>query len=463
MVTKGNFGSGGEVTINKILISIILLIIGLYSFYISISNFIIKIFLDNKKRKYKNDNMFLYRNLTSKINTMSITIGTIAFMFTIILIGGNVALLLNNMLNNEIEMSYPFEIMISGSDRDFSNYKEYISKNATVKAMHEYAIYQIPETGMRKAFNDTSFEGNYSTEKDEVMSFSDYNRLREILGYEKVSLDNNQVIIQCMETAKSIFENYIKDNNKVQIMDKEFNIKEVRGENLAQTGFNGYMYCIVVPDDYFEIIKQKNEEIVINDEESYDFTYKFIAQTEELTNESFYRELRNLIPTKEIQKSVEYEGDIEDYTVEVYLGNVRTKGGRLAETKSFYTIISFLAFYIALIFIMATGTLLAIQSLSDSEKYKYRYNILKKLGMEESQLNKIIFKQLLYFFILPLIVPVIISIIAILYISNIFTIAITIKDVWTNIGIVLGLFLLVYGIYFIATDVQFSRNINGNY
>ena len=30
---------------------------------------------------------------------------------------------------------------------------------------------------------------------------------------------------------------------------------------------------------------------------------------------------------------------------------------------------------------MATATLLAIQQLSDSEKYKYRYELLKKLGL----------------------------------------------------------------------------------
>jgi len=44
-------------------------------------------------------------------------------------------------------------------------------------------------------------------------------------------------------------------------------------------------------------------------------------------------------------------------------------------------LISFLAFYVALIFLMATATLLAIQQLSDSEKYKYRYELLKKLGL----------------------------------------------------------------------------------
>ena len=150
------------------------------------------------------------------------------------------------------------------------------------------------------------------------------------------------------------------------------------------------------------------------------------------------------------------------YLVLNIYGNVQTKGNRMAQAKSFYAIISFLAFYIALVFIMATATMLAIQQLSDSEKYKYRYELLKKLGMSEKEINKTIFKQLLYYFAIPMILPIIISIPTILIISQIFTIAVTIEEIFKNIAIVVGMLILVYGIYFIATDVQFNRNINGD-
>ena len=110
----------------------------------------------------------------------------------------------------------------------------------------------------------------------------------------------------------------------------------------------------------------------------------------------------------------------------------------------------------------ATATLLAIQQLSDSEKYKYRYELLKKLGMDELEINKSIFKQLFLYFALPILLPIIISIPASLLIGEIFAIAVTIQEIFMNVAIVIGLLLLVYGIYFIATDVQFDRNINGN-
>ncbi len=329
----------------NILISIIMLILGIYLFYISISSFIVKRYIENKSRKYKKDNMFLYRNLTSKINTMSLSMGTIAVMFTIILIGGNVALLMNNLLNNEIEMGYPFEIMVSTVDGDFSEYKEYIEKNTKVTDMYEYRLYCIKSIGISKALEGTAFNSGSMDGIEYVMSLTDYNKLREILGYEKVDLQNNEIIINCMKTAKEVFTEYIKDNNEIEMLGTKVKI---------------------------------------------------------------------------------------------------------------------LAFYIALIFIMATATLLAIQQLSDSEKYKYRYELLKKLGMDELQMNRTIFKQLFFYFAIPMLVPIIVSIPAIISVSQIFKVAVTLQEIWRNIAIILGMLILVYGIYFIATDVQFDRNINGS-
>ena len=464
---RDNFMDGSNLSASEIMLEVILIIIGIYMFYRSISSFMVQWYLKNKSRKYKKDNMFLYRNLTSKINTMSITMATIAFLFTVILIGGNVALLLNDLLNNEIEMEYPFEIMISSSEPDFSLYKEYIEKNARIKEMYEYRIYDIPEIGIHKALKNTMFKGRYYKEIDSVIGITDYNKLREMLGYEKIELKDNEVVLQCLKTAEEIFSNYIQQNPVINIANKEFTIKEVMSENLAQVSFNGYTYCIVVPDNFIETIKQQEASIKNEDLQDVDYTanfnYKLVVQTEEQTSEEFYAGLSEIIKTEKRDVIAEYNGEKEEYSIEYSLADVRTRGKRSNETKSFFTIISFLAFYVALIFVMASATLLAVQQLSDSEKYKYRYEILKKLGVDELEINGIIFKQLLIYFVLHIIIPIFISISATIFIGNIFTIAITMQEIWQNIGLVIGMFTLVYGIYFIATDIQFSRNINGDW
>lgn len=478
LINNNEFSNSSNMEGRNIFIAIIMLILGIYLFYISISSFIVKRYLNNKSRKYKKDNMFLYRNLTSKINTMSLSLGTIALMFTIILIGGNVALLMNNMINNEIEMGYPYEIMISTADGDFSKYKEYIEKNTKVKDMYEYRLYNIKGIGLSTAFEKTPFKGAIDKEIDSVLSLTTYNKLREILGYEKVDLQDDEIIINCLKTAKGGLEKYTKENDKTKIVGKDVKIKEIRSENIAQVGFNGSYYAIIVPDSLIPLIekedqrlrdKNDNNSTIVTEQEDgtdkiyyLDFAYNFVATTENMTDEKFYKELSNYIIKQEREIAGEVNGEEQNYNIEISLANVQTKGERMSQTKSFYTIMSFLAFYVALIFVMATATLLAIQQLSDSEKYKYRYELLRKLGVDELQINRTIFKQLLFYFAIPMVLPVMISIPVILGVGQIFTVAVTMQEILKNIGIILGMFILVYGIYFIATDVQFDRNINGN-
>ena len=477
LINNNEFANASNMVGRNIFIAIIMLIVGIYLFYISISSFIVKRYLNNKSRKYKKDNMFLYRNLTSKINTMSLSLGTIALMFTIILIGGNVALLMNNMINNEIEMGYPYEIMISTADGDFSKYKEYIEKNTKVKDMYEYRLYNIKGIGLSTAFEKTPFKGAIDKEIDSVLSLTTYNKLREILGYEKVDLQDDEIIINCLKTAKGGLEKYTKENDKTKIVGKDVKIKEIRSENIAQVGFNGSYYAIIVPDSLIPLIEKEDQRLRDKNDDNattvkegeekseiyfLDFAYNFVATTENMTDEKFYKELSNYIIKQEREIAGEVNGEEQNYNIEISLANVQTKGERMSQTKSFYTIMSFLAFYVALIFVMATATLLAIQQLSDSEKYKYRYELLRKLGVDELQINRTIFKQLLFYFAIPMVLPVIISIPVILGVGQIFTVAVTMEEIFKNIWIMLGMFILVYGIYFIATDVQFDRNINGN-
>ena len=456
-INDREFSNMSNMTGRNIFIALVMLIIGIYLFYISISSFIVKRYLQNKSRKYKKSNMFLYLYLKLKINTMFNSIWTISLLFNFILVCCNVALLMNNMLNNEIEMGYPFEITMSSLDKDFSIYKDYINKNAKVKEMYEYDLYDVHNTNIRRALDGSAFESRYYYDTDSVMLLKDYNKLRQMLGYEQVSLGENEAIIHSMKTAEEKFEKYIEKNNSIEICNKKLTIKQVNGESISQISFNGYTYCIVVPDYMEQLLL--NEQIETRKDGDLIYNHKLAVTTEEITTQDFARGLEELIPREEFTITSEYGGERYEQSIERGLAYFHTKGERLSEAKSFYAIISFLAFYVALIFVMATATLLAIQQLSDSEKYKYRYELLKKLGIEELEINRTIFKQLFFYFAIPMLLPFILSIPIILSISKIFTIAVTIEEIIRNIGIIYGMFILVYGIYFIATDVQFTRNI----
>ena len=124
------------------------------------------------------------------------------------------------------------------------------------------------------------------------------------------------------------------------------------------------------------------------------------------------------------------------------------------------TIFSFSLLYLSFIFITVAGTILSIQTLSDSNKNKYQYQLLKKLGVEEKQIHKTIRKQIMCNFLFPVIYPIIIAVVTSYSINRLFyAITSASMNYITSILITIGIFLLIYGIYYIATYMTFKNNI----
>ena len=101
-------------------------------------------------------------------------------------------------------------------------------------------------------------------------------------------------------------------------------IKDVRSENLAQVGFNGSYYGIIVPDKLIPLAETEEQLIRNQDDDEYqiytfDFNYKLVVQTEETTDENFYDELRKFIITKEEKISVEISGEEQEVSSIKYL------------------------------------------------------------------------------------------------------------------------------------------------
>mgnify|MGYP003071390024 CR=1 FL=1 len=85
---------------------------------------------------------------------------------------------------------------------------------------------------------------------------------------------------------------------------------------------------------------------------------------------------------------------------QVYESSVTTKA-----------IIAFLAIYLGIVFMIACAAILAIQQLSEATDNVERYNLLKKLGVERRELNRALFIQILSYFLFPLLLAVIHSVV----------------------------------------------------
>ena len=129
--------------------------------------------------------------------------------------------------------------------------------------------------------------------------------------------------------------------------------------------------------------------------------------------------------------------------------------------RSAMTMFSFSLIYVALVFIAVVGTILSIQTLSDSTKYKYRYQLLKKLGVDQKDIYKTIKKQVMFNFIFPIIYPILIAIITTFSLNKLFG-GVTSLEYTHIYSLIYSLiiFLFIYSIYFIATYFSFKKNID---
>ena len=150
----------------------------------------------------------------------------------------------------------------------------------------------------------------------------------------------------------------------------------------------------------------------------------------------------------------------EGETVAEYY-RVSVRGEAIEEQNTMTAMVASICLYIAFILISAVGTVLAIQSLSDSTKYQYRYQTLKRLGVNDKALFKTIKKQLLILFGIPVLYSIVASFCMLLSMNNVYKIYLESEYSYLLYFVSgLGIFFFIYGIYWIATYIGFKRNIS---
>ena len=130
------------------------------------------------------------------------------------------------------------------------------------------------------------------------------------------------------------------------------------------------------------------------------------------------------------------------------------------EIKCMLAALIFPFIYVGLVFLCVALTVLSVQQLSDSAKYRFRYNVLKQIGMDMREVAGLVWKQLVLFYLCPALFAVVISGIIAGYVGTNFNFYSGVKTpAWLYFGISFLLFFGVYSIYFVVTYVGFMRNL----
>ena len=184
---------------------------------------------------------------------------------------------------------------------------------------------------------------------------------------------------------------------------------------------------IVLPDSAF-VNSKKTFEFLVADYNGE--TDKIEELVNDLINRDYYKNTNLTINTK---------ADIRDSSVG--LG----------------AIVTFIGLYLGIIFLISCAAILALKELSESSDNFIRFEMLRKIGVDEKDLNKALFRQIGIFFMFPLLVAIIHSIFGIKF-SNYILKASGVSFDLNSIIMTAVFIVIIYGGYFVVTYFS-SKNI----
>ena len=113
-------------------------------------------------------------------------------------------------------------------------------------------------------------------------------------------------------------------------------------------------------------------------------------------------------------------------------------------------ILTLVAIYLGIIFLISSAAILALKELSESTDNKERYEILRKIGADEKMIRRALFRQIALFFALPLLVALIHSVFGLTFCAKMLESMGKIES-FSSILSTAAIQVAVYGGYFLIT------------
>lgn len=442
-------------------ISLITFILATYGLFYSIAYIII--YIKNRwiNFKYEGTNLFLIGSIVSKIKTAPILMATISMTFLGAMISFIITIVMAQWALGYLDMRVPYDIDIR------NNYSTEFLGQANINDSKE-----LPKLDYSEVLNNLTDKGydvesyckveKYSIKTDEnsgvasAISLSDFNKLRSMLGYEEIELKKNEFTTQWHSgVTDEEINNYIKEHSTLNINGETLKISEKSNykESIGVGFYSPYSNSIMIlPDEVCDKLDflEANFIVNINNEMSYEYANEF---QNSYINDWFRKK------NPEFVKKYSNESDITYEVIDTRIKSIETNNILIVTLA-----MRILGIYLGVVFLMISLTILSLSQLSESIEHKDRFNVLKRLGIEDKEISKIILKQISIYFIIPISIAMI-GVAIFIYNYYLFykdIIIVFIGDRTFVLSIIFGvtLMLVVYICYFVGTYYTFKRNIN---
>ena len=450
-------------TFDKIGIPIALGCVATFLIFWSVSGFMIRIFTSIKSVYYKGVNSFVLRQFCSKINTTVFSTTVICIMLFITISVLSAALSMKDSLSKDLDSMCPIDVQLAKYSYDAMSEAYATSQNMNEKdrEMLEDSKLSIIETlnnsgfDAQKYFKDVAEYNIYNTGltvKDTlgdintddyqfmadtimpVMTIGDYNSVARLYGNSTYELnDDEYIIVADYKNMVMVRNQALKKGITLSVNGKEYKPRY----NECKDGFvqigvlNMNDGILVVPDNAVKPQQVRNMGLSAD----------YRADTKE-ERYSIETQLDNLM------KNISYQTSFISWNSRIDLAESSVGLGAL---------VTFIALYLGIIFLISSAAILALRELSDSADNKERYGMLRKLGVDERMIDMALFKQIGIFFAFPLILALIHSVFGIKFI-NIILATMGMSSMAASIGLTLAFVAVIYGGYFLITYLC-SRSI----
>lgn len=461
------------VTADKLLPPILMGIIGTVAIFWSLSGFMLEIIKRSKKIYLKDTNMFVLRQINNKINTMVISMSLICLMLFMTISILSSALSIKNTMQRELVEMTPVDINLVKMANLPEESIHYGRKVTYTEAQREESKLSIKETMINNNFDMnklkdiieipayieeniklSDFLGDkYEETKKEypgmrfdtvelIVKVSDYNKIAKLYGIDQYKIEDDEYIVVCdYDVLLEIRNRALKNNGKntLNIAGKEYKSKynECKPGFVMMNVMHANTGIILVPD---------NCKLADEDVEERLLVANYNADTEE--DKQKIEELFTSNESGFVQSLANQGIEIDGMTrISLYESSV-----------GLATIVTFIAIYLGIIFLITSSAILALKQLTESSDNRQRYLILRKIGCDEKMINKSLFRQVGIFFGAPLLLAVIHSIFGIKFALYLLSGIASEKDLLPSVIATVIVMIAIYGTYFMATYLG-SKNI----
>ena len=475
---------------NQFGITTAMVTVGTFALFWGLSGMLIKLLQSLRGVYWRGLNMFIVRQLAAKVNTVCFSMGVIAMILFLAITSVTCGMSIASVMNENLERYSPADMSqtyVYYTPDTLDYYKEYVNPSeADRMVLADTTVDLYPawhgkdksadnndETGKKVNIADVAGEhvqidsylsypfGGSSpsvsagemcktmgeklpkafggSKPDAIGLFvtpaSQYNKLRQMMGEEPVSIGRDQYLLTCDMGGElvDLYTKYMAGGHALTLGGHTLKPATDKSDEdtaaIANSAMGSNPGTVVVADELLSQINLQpySSSLLVN--------YKQGMDTTEADESIEYTVLDNLLVDGKEPGS---------------WGIFITRSEMYTQAAQMNGLISYLAIYIGFVLVVACAAILSIQQLSNVADGSRSYRVLAQIGCDDRQIRHSVMAQQAVFFLFPLAVGLAHSFVALKVIIELVSIFGN-MSIGGTVGLTCAIFLAAYGGYFLVT------------